>query len=60
MLGAWGSKKVSIAARRCEVCGFFYAEINFASDPDGRIAAIGEDGEDLAASALEAGCGTGD
>jgi len=56
-LGAWGSKRTTIAARRCAKCGFTYIAMNVVEDPPGKIRAmVGEDGKDVDASEVSDGC----
>jgi hypothetical protein len=55
-LGAWGSKLTTIAANRCDRCGFMYVAMNHAADRDGRIFAIGGNGVDLPDAALGGEC----
>ncbi len=55
-LGGWGGRFATIAASRCDKCGFMYVAMNRTADRAGSIIAIGEDGKDLDASEIAGEC----
>jgi hypothetical protein len=55
-LGGWGGRFTTIAARRCDRCGFMYVAMNHTADPAGSIILIGEDGGDLNGSEVAGAC----
>ena len=55
-LGGWGGRFTTIAAHRCDRCGFMYVAMNHTADPAGSITLIGEGGKDVDASEVNGAC----